>query len=296
MRVAIASVAWMPEGFTDNRLLGAELARQGAEATEIAWDDPGAEWHAHDLVVIRSTWDYAARRDEFVAWAERVGDRLHNPPEVIRWNTDKRYLADLDATGFPVVETHYVEPGDEAPPLEGEVVVKPTVSAGGRDTGRFAPDAHGLARDLIAELGGAGRTVMVQPYLGSVDAEGETAIVLIDGEVSHTLRKRAVLAPDEVAPTRDDELGAAEAMYDPTLVTADGARPDEVELAHEIVTDLRRRFGATPLIARVDLLRGPDGHPVLLELEAVEPNLYLEQAPGAVGRLAAAILRRVRGR
>ncbi len=137
---------------------------------------------------------------------------------------------------------------------------------------------------------------MVQPYLPAVDEHGETALVFIAGELSHVLRKRAVLAPDEVAPARDDEIGAAEVMYDANLVRADDATGAERELASAIVAAVAERFGEPPLYARVDLLAGEDGAPTLLELELVEPALYLAEAPGAAQRFAAAIIRRGRRR
>ncbi len=95
----------LPDGRPDDRLLAAELARGGAAASFPVWDDPAVDWDGFDLVVIRSAWDYAPRRDEFIAWAEARGDRLRNPPEVVRWNSDKRYLAELAAAGLPVAPT-----------------------------------------------------------------------------------------------------------------------------------------------------------------------------------------------
>ena len=131
---------------------------------------------------------------------------------------------------------------------------------------------------------------MVQPYLDAVDRDGETALIFIAGELAHVLGKRAVLAPDQVAPVRDDSLGAAEAMYDPTLVGLSTATDDEIALGSEVIAHLRARFEATPLIARVDLVPDGDGAPCVLELEAVEPNLYLRQAPATADRLAEAIV------
>jgi hypothetical protein len=138
---------------------------------------------------------------------------------------------------------------------------------------------------------------MVQPYLSRVEGEGETAVVMVDGRVSHVLRKGAILAPDEIAPVRtDDELGVAEVMYDPELVVASSAADDELELAGRVIGHIRERFGTTPLYARVDMLRDDAGTPVVLELEAVEPNFYFQQAPGADARLADAIVARARSR
>jgi O-ureido-D-serine cyclo-ligase len=131
---------------------------------------------------------------------------------------------------------------------------------------------------------------MVQPYLPAVEDRGETALVYVAGELSHVLRKRAVLAPDEVAPARDDEIGAAEVMYDEDLVRAGHATAAECELAAAIVAVVAERFGGPPLYARVDLLFGAGDAPTLLELELVEPALYLAEAPGAAERLAAAIV------
>ena len=290
MKIAIATCALLPEGHEYDRPLIPALQQAGAKVTLEVWDDPGVSWHDYDRVVVRWPWDYTHKRDAFVEWAESVGDRLHNRPAVLRWNSEKSYLTDLAAAGLPVVDTTLVRPGDPMPELRGEVVVKPTVSAGARDTGRFGAAVHHEARALIERLTGAGRTAMVQPYLPAVEARGETAIVMFAGRESHVLRKRAVLAPDEEAPLADHELGSAQVMFDPELVVPGEANEAERALAARVIAYVAERFGETPLYARVDMLPDAGGAPVLLELEAIEPALYLATTPGAAERLAAAIL------
>lgn len=282
MRVAFATCSALPDGWQGDheaaRLAGAEYR---------CWDDPEVDWEAYDRVVIRSTWDYTWQVEEFVAWGRRVGEqRLRNAPALIAFNADKRYLA---ALGVPMVATSFVAPGDPPPQLTGEVVVKPNVSAGARNTGRFGPAATAQALSLIERIHASGRVALVQRYVRSVAERGESALVFIAGEHSHTLRKRAILRADEIAPASDHELGVARAMLEPDLVGAGAATARELSFARELIAELTARFG-TPLYARVDLLEGEDGEPLLLELEAVEPNLYLEHAPGAAQRLARAVL------
>lgn len=289
MRVAIATCAELPDGFTDDERLIDALTDRGVDAAHERWDAEEIDWGAFDAVVIRSTWDYARRREEFVAWAESVGDRLWNPPSVVRWNSDKRYLGDLADAGLPVIETAFAAPGDPLPPLDREVVVKPNVSAGGRDTGRFGAARASEALALVEEIQGSGRVAMVQPFQPSVDERGETACVFVAGEFSHGLRKRAVLRPDEVAPVRDDAIGAAEVMYSADLVGPGEATADEIELAEATLAAVCHRFDADLLFARVDMLHDTNGNPVLLELELIEPSLYFDQVPGAANRLADAI-------
>ena len=281
----------MPDQFTDDLLVISELGKLGAEVTYEPWDSE-LDWPSFDAVCVRSPWDYSRRRDEFVEWADRVGPNLHNSAEILRWNSDKAYIGDLDAAGLAVVETTFLEPDESWTPGDVEVVVKPTISAGGRDTGRFCPEARQGAHALIDTIHQSGKTAMVQPFQPSVDELGETALVFIDGEFSHPLRKRAVLRPDEVAPVRSTDLMVAEAMYDPELVLSGTYEPDELALAERIVDHITERFEYVPLYARVDMLRGADGAPVLLELEAVEPNLYFDQVPAAADRLADAIVAR----
>jgi hypothetical protein len=295
MRIAIATFSARPAEFDDDERLGDELAARGASVDHRAWEDPDVDWDPYDAVIIRSTWDYAYRREEFVGWAERVGDRLHNSPAVVRWNSDKRYLGDLAGAGFAVVPTRYVEPGDPVPELEGELVVKPNVSGGARDTGRFSPATHDAARELIGAIQAQGKVAMVQPYVASVDSAGETAIVCFDGEPAYTLRKGAVLRPDEVAPLRDDALAAAEVMYDPELVLPDHATDAELGLARRILGHVAERFDYMPLYARVDLIAGTGGEPTLIELEAIEPNFYLSQVEGSAAAAADAFMRRLGG-
>jgi hypothetical protein len=145
------------------------------------------------------------------------------------------------------------------------------------------------ARELVERIHASGRTALVQPYLRSVDSHGETALVFIAGQLSHELHKRPVLAPDEVAPVIEGPLAVARAMLDENLVVARAAADDERTLARAIIDEVSERFGV-PLYARVDMVREDGGRPVLLELELIEPRLYFEQAPGAAGRFAAAVL------
>ena len=291
MRIAFATCAALPAGDVDDHEAAALL-----RADYQVWSDPDVDWAAYDRVVIRSTWDYATRRQEFVAWARRVGDRLVNPPALVELNSDKTYLADLDV---PTVPTLFVAPGAPLPDLAtalggalaGEVVVKPSVSAGAVGTGRFGPSARADALALVAELTGSGRTAMVQPYLTGVDEVGETALVFLGGELSHVLHKKAVLRTEGLAPLADAAgVHAAAAMFDPDLVTAGTANDAQFALGRKVVAGLTERFGGLVYV-RVDLVPGPDRDPVVIEVEAIEPCLYLATAPGSAQRLADAVHR-----
>jgi glutathione synthase/RimK-type ligase-like ATP-grasp enzyme len=275
--IGLATCAAFPDGDPDDAHLVAALP----EARFAIWDDPAVDWSVFDLVVIRSTWDYQERRDQFLDWVRSV-PRIINPPEIVEWNTDKRYLGELGRVGIQIVHTDYVEPGEEFAAPVGEYVIKPTVSAGSRHTARFAPGEEARAAALVGEIHAGGRTAMIQPYIPSVDELGETALLYFDGVYSHAIRKGPILRRG-AEPT--SEVFAAEEI-DPREPPA-----DERALADAIVA----RFSELAYV-RVDLVRGPDGVsgvPLLLELELTEPSLFFEQGPGSAERFAAAIRRRL---
>jgi hypothetical protein len=282
VRVAFATCSELPEGSPDDAQAAAAL---GADAA--VWDDPAVDWDAYDRVILRSTWDYTFGVDAFVEWCHAVGrERLRNDADVVAFNADKRYLGELSCPSVPTV---FLAPGEPLPAWDGEIVVKPNVSAGARNTGRFGAAVAEDARALVARIHASGRTALVQPYLRSVDSRGEMALVFIAGELSHELHKRPVLAPDEVAPVIAGPLAVARAMLDENLVVSRAAADDERAMARAIIDEVSERFGV-PLYARVDMVREDGGRPLLLELELIEPRLYFEQAPGAAGRFAAAVL------
>ena len=282
MRVAFATSRELPGGWDDDR----EAARLcGAEF--VVWDDPAVDWEAYDRVVIRSVWDYSRRVEEFLAWCAAVGPgRLRNVPDLVAFDADKRYLGELGAATAP---TTFVAPGDPPPELDGEVVVKPNVSAGARDTGRFGPARHADALALIERIRASGRVAIVQDYLADIDRRGETALVFIAGELSHVLHKRPVLRGEGEAPLGEDAHGPAAVMLEDDLVRPGSAEPAQREFAAAVVAEVSGRFG-TPLYARVDVAHDDDGLPVLMELEAIEPCLYLDLVPGAAERFARAVL------
>ena len=276
--VALVTCSALPDLDADDQLIAPALAAVGIDAVPAVWSDPGVDWDAFDLVVLRNPWDYTDRPAEFLAWAGGV-ERLANPAAVVAWNTDKRYLGELAGAGLPVVETAFVAPGEAVPTFDREVVAKPTVSAGSRDTERFVPAAREALLAHVAHIHASGRTAMLQPYLDRVDEAGETALLHLGGAYSHAIRKGPLLTADR-------------AMVGDLYVEED-IRPREPSAAERdaaaaIMAEVRRRFGDL-LYARVDLLIGDDGAPVLLELELTEPSLFLGTAAGAPERFAAAV-------
>src|SRR5690606_33288766 len=149
VHVAIATISALPHDLDGDRWLVEALARRGCTAARIAWDARDVEWHEFAAVVIRSTWDYSDRHAEFVAWVDRVGHRLHNAPALVRWNSQKTCLRDLAEAGVPVGPTTNVARGHRLAQRGGEVVAKPSVSAGAKATGRFGQTTHDLARELV---------------------------------------------------------------------------------------------------------------------------------------------------
>jgi len=256
------------EGDGDDAGLVGALRSRGLHARWLAWDDPETERAA--VVVLRATWDYIDRLDEFLAWTRRVPNLL-NAPDVVAWNTDKRYLADLAAAGVPTVPSQFFAPG-ESLILDGdEVVVKPAVGAGSVGAQRFTdPDA---AREHAATLQDAGRTVLVQPYDPRI-TDGETAMVFLSGEQSHAFTKGPILPPPGHRPEFDDSGTYAEESLR-------SAEPDfELwDVGHAALAAAAAHLGIAVsefLYARVDVIGGRRD-PRLLELELVEPSLGWRQ-------------------
>jgi hypothetical protein len=272
--IALATCAQLPDLDPDDRLLRDAL---GDAAAVPVWDDPAVEWEAFDIVLPRNTWDYTLRRDEFVAWAEHVGARLHNPPDVVRWNTDKRYLPELAAAGLPAVPTTVVAPGDALPPAP--LVVKPTVGAGTINAARHAD--HDAAAAHVAKLHADGHVAIAQPYIEAVEQAGETALIYLDGAYSHAIRKGPLLSSE---PKRADG-----GLFMTEDIAPREPSAAEHEAGERIMAWVTERFGPL-LYARVDLLPGP--RPALLELELTEPSLFFAHAPGSAERFAGAILAR----
>jgi hypothetical protein len=267
-RVALVTCRDLPDLDEDTRRLIAPLAARGISATPAIWDDPDVDWTRFDLAVVRSCWDYVPRRDEFLEWAARVPS-LANPATVLAWNTHKSYLQELAGRDVPMVPTKWLQPQDEwTPPELGDWVIKPAVSMASLDTGRYRlddRDQRRLAVDHVRRLHAEGRAVMVQPYMRGIDNEGETSLVYLGGVFSHAVRKAAVLTGPDIGVDRRfmPQGGLCLLAHRPTtreLMTANQVLAAVPAARHQL------------LYARVDLVSGPDGCPVLMELEPEERN------------------------
>lgn len=291
--VALVTCREFPDLDHEDRLLIPALAALGVEAVPAVWTDETIDWSTFDAAVIRETWDYSDNRDAFLAWAASTGEqtRLLNPADVVAWNTDKHYLAELAAAGVPVVPTRFLEPGMDPTNwlpagVYGHVVVKPAVSCGSRDTVRY--DMWGDLEPVpvhIARLLDDGRSVMVQPYLDAVDTAGETALLFFDGVFSHAIRKGPLLAPGV-------EGEKVEGLFVQEQIDPRTPSDDELTVAERVLSAIPGGLERV-LYARVDLIPTVDGEPLLLELELTEPSLFLSHDAGAPDRLAAAIARRL---
>lgn len=279
-RIAIATCADYPELKGDDEILCEALRRRGFEAESVVWDGGKADWGGTDLCLVRSTWDYHDKYAEFIEWTQRVeaATALRNPAALIAWNSDKRYLRELAAAGVPTVPTLWVQRGSDldltaelASRGWDEVVVKPVVDLGAKNLHRVRA---GEGQQVLAAVLGR-QEAMVQPFLPSLEVEGELSLIYIEGAFSHAVRK--------LPATGDFRV---QSIWGGTAAAAEPEPPHE-EVAERALAQLDE----PPLYARVDLVGDLDGNPALIELELIEPNLYLSTDPGAAERLAAATAR-----
>ncbi|MER7863204.1 hypothetical protein ABTX61_29165 [Amycolatopsis japonica] len=271
----------LPEGDGDEHAVPEALADLGFKTRWAAWDDTTVDFGAADIVVLRATWDYAERHDEFLSWTESV-PALSNSAEVVRWNTDKSYLAELGDAGVAVVPTTLIAPDDKAPSWpKGEFVLKPAIGAGSRGAGRFT--AGDAAAAHLSGLQADGNTVLLQPYQSSVDSAGEIALVYFGGVYSHAFSKAAMLGRelDESGLYVTEKLAPVQ-----PAASFRALAEDALDATAALLGILRAEL----LYARVDLVAGPDGRPLLLELELVEPSLGFRQTDAAAAwRFASAV-------
>lgn len=282
--------------------LRAALRARGAAVHDPRWRDPDVDWSAYDLAVVRTTWDYSSRRDAFVAWAADAGKAttLLNPADVVRWNSHKSYLLELEERGAPVVPTAWLGQGDRVSVRAlldardwNRAVIKPAVGAGGSGLCRVALDPrhpdpqdgaapesaeHRADRaqehlDALLEVGDA----MVQPFLPTVATRGELSVVIVEGQVSHAVRKYPADGDFRVQSTHGGRY------------VVEPVDPEVGALARWIV----EATDADLLVARVDLIEDDAGTHQLMELELIEPDLLFSIVPEAAASVADAIVRRV---
>jgi glutathione synthase/RimK-type ligase-like ATP-grasp enzyme len=285
MNVALVTCARLPEPDPDAALLGQALDAAGLRWQARAWDAPDIDWSAAPMTLVRSPWNYPQHLSAFLAWAQATArvTALWNPLPVIRWNAHKSYLLDLRERGVAITPTALVPRGSELTLAEicaqrrwSDVVIKPAISAASFRTRRFSWSMHAAGEAHLRALA-AERDVLVQEYLPSVEDHGERALVWIDGALTHAIRK---------TPRFEDD---AEAVS-PAAVNISGAEAELAERAMAAATDI---MDSPLLYGRVDVAPGPQGQPVLMELELIEPSLYFQQSQGALERFVAGIGRRL---
>jgi glutathione synthase/RimK-type ligase-like ATP-grasp enzyme len=288
MRLAFVTYRALPQLTDDDRLAVAELRHHGATVESAVWDSPLVDWGRYDALVLRSVWDYTARAEAFEAWlaqVEQLGIPLWNPPPLVRWNMDKRYLVDLSERGVTTIPTVIVEQGSALSLEEvvvetgwDELVYKPSISASAFATARVPAASRRAHEAPFAQLV-AERDMLVQPFLADVLAEGEWSLLFFGGQFSHAVKKRSRAGDFRV----QREFGGT--------LAAEAPRPALIQAAQAIV-DL---LPAPWLYARVDGCES-DGAFVLMELELIEPDLFLALHPSAPRRFAASLRQLVAGR
>ncbi len=271
MKVAYISCMELPEPDIDQEPLVGALSAAGHETLVAAWDDPSVDWAGFDVAVVRATWNYIDDVEAFRAWIDRVDGltTLLNPAETMKWNLHKGYLRELESGGVPIVPTAFFDKGETADVIGvcsergwSRIVIKPSVGAGSYGTRAFdlnEGEGHRAQRyfDEMIEQ----RDMMVQVFMESVNTVGETALIVIDGELTHAIEKR---------PRFDDQ--------------------DESVLLREVVTDEMREIadrvmgvaGKEALYGRVDVMPDAEGALVLSELELLEPSLFFPYFPSAM--------------
>jgi glutathione synthase/RimK-type ligase-like ATP-grasp enzyme len=262
----------------DFALLKPVAAEKGIALEIKRWDAPDLGDAGFDAAIVRSTWDYADRVREFLDRLEaldRGGLRIFNPPAALRWNARKTYLQELGEKGAPVIPTIWADKADaivvdrafetfEA----AELVVKPQLGAGSRDTIRLKRNGWSESDLALAPRG----AVMIQPFLPGIETTGERSLFYFNGKPAHAIRKTPA-------------IGKWYANVDGAVFARSEATPADRAAADQVLALAPQGM----LYARVDLVDGPDGRPRLIELEAIEPYLFFAFAPEGASFFAGAL-------
>lgn len=284
-RIALATCAAFPHLAPDDQLLSEALAARGARPQPVIWDE-AAVWDGFEACLVRSVWDYHFKHDAFLAWARRAGAQipLWNGPELLAWNSEKSYLRGLAERGVPTIPTEWVARDSSAQLAEllaargwEEAVIKPTVDLGALNLRRIHGGGNGIDQIVFEGLL-AQHEVMVQPYLAAIAEQGETSLIYVGGELRHTVRKRPKPGDFRVQPTWGGTVAAV--------------APSAAEL--EVSAQALAALVGDPLYARVDLVPGESGEPLLIELELIDPHLFLAEHKPTAAALAEAVLARLR--
>jgi len=280
-RCCFLSMDDMGHYVADDDLAISPLEELGWKVETVSWRDASVDWNDFEIVVIRTPWDYQRSPDEFLSVLEKIDSssaRLENPLDVVKWNLDKRYLRDLESRGLPIVPTIWDGVYDQRSFYRwmadlgcDELIIKPTVSATAEHTYRLGEFDPSLVETFST------RPFMVQPFLENIVTEGEFSLFYFNGEYSHTILK---------SPKTDDfrvqeEHGGLIIAVEPTPKLSNAGRK-----AFEMIKP-------PPLYARVDLVRDDENEFALIELELIEPALYLRMDADAPARFAAAIDKRM---
>lgn len=294
-KVTLATAATLPNLYPDETGALDALSDRGMDPQIKVWNDPEVDWDNAGIVVIRSVVDYAKDRKSFLEWASGI-PRILNSYDVLTWNSDKHYLQELARRGLPTIKTTWVAADKNYNkhqvhsrfPAFGDFVLKPTVSSGVRDIGRYSTDSIEARQAAIAqamELLGDGRDIMIQRYEEAVDIHGEMSMVFFNGMLSHVVKKDALLNPAQVTDKRIKEATVqAIEVGDQELRWA--------EQIHSIVHDyVRERTGRDEqfLFNRVDIVPDGNGSFLVMELAMVDADLYLDATPTALRNFADAI-------
>ena len=271
MRIALATWSRLPNLNDGDRVFMQALTARGVSATPAVWD-ADTDWAAYDAVVIRSCWDYHRRHDEFLAWIERVegaGVRVLNDPALLRWNAHKGYLAELEAKRIPIVPTLIADDRSLTNQVAAArargwstLVIKPAVSASAEGVIVVGPDQPAPSPEQ------PGRDFLIQPFIEKLRTFGEIDLIYFGGEYSHGVRRKSSVVPGR---------GEKPIPFDV---------PPSIREAGDSVL---RALTPSPTYCRVDFARHQD-ETLLMEVELIEPDLFLEHSPGAPERFAAAVI------
>lgn len=268
-RLGFVTCRKLPDLTLDDRLMIDPLNEEGYRVEPVSWTDDAVRWQDYDALVLRSTWDYHHNVRSFHTWLnslEKAGMTVFNDIRTVRWNVDKRYLAELSAQNVPVPRTVYVDQAQFSPLAvimeelnAGKLVIKPSVSASGDNTWLCSRNEIPVSEKRFNEALNAGARLMVQEYIEPIETEGEWSLMFFAGVFSHAVIKRP--RPGEFRV--QEQFGGSTQRAHP--------QKDLIEQAGRIL----HVSGKPALYARVDGVF-LDGVFVLLELELVEPSLFLQ--------------------